>query len=148
MGRRRILIADAHPTMMAGVRLLLKDRFDVSVMVADDHSLRDVIESSQFDLVIADLSILVSSGENVARLIRRLNPEVRFIVLSVHDEPSVVDECLAAGAKGFVLKRAAVNDLIPAVEAVLKGDTYVSPSVQPKHEKTTRQATKGKEKSQ
>ena len=126
----RILIADAHLTMMAGVRLLLKDKFEVSVMVADNHSLRDTVESSQFDLVIADLSIPTSSGENVARLLKRLSPELKVIILSVHDEPAVVQECLAAGAKGFVLKRAAVNDLIPAVEAVLRGETYVSPSIQ------------------
>jgi DNA-binding NarL/FixJ family response regulator len=49
----------------------------------------------------------------------------------VHDEKTVVDECLSAGAKGFVLKRAAVYDLIPVVEAVLGGSTYVSPSIEP-----------------
>jgi len=132
MKRNRILIADAHLTMMAGVRFLLKDNFETSVMVADEHSLRDVVESSQFDLVIADLSIPTASGENVARLLQRLRPELRVIILSVHDEPAVLQECLAAGAKGFVLKRAAVNDLIPAVEAVLRGNTYISPSIQTK----------------
>jgi DNA-binding NarL/FixJ family response regulator len=146
--RNRILIADAHLTMMAGVRLLLKDRFEVSVMVADDHSLRDTVASSQFDLVIADLSIPTSSGENVARLLKRLNPELKVIILSVHDEPAVVQECLAAGAKGFVLKRAAVNDLIPAVEAVLRGETYVSPSIQAKEEEGSRQATKSEKEPQ
>jgi len=128
--RKRILIADAHPTMMASVRLLLKDRFEASVMVADDQSLRDTVESGQFDLVIADLSIPVSSGENVARFLKRLSPELRIIILSVHDEPAAADECLAAGAKGYVLKRAAVNDLMPAVEAVLSDAIYVSPSVE------------------
>ena len=127
MKRKRILIADSHPTMMASVRLLLKDRFEVSVMVADDQSLKDTIERGQFDLVIADLSLPISSRENVARFLKRLNPDLRVIILSVHDEPVVVQECLAAGAEGFVLKRATVDDLIPAVEAVLRGDTYVSP---------------------
>jgi DNA-binding NarL/FixJ family response regulator len=145
LNRKRILIADAHPTMMAGIRLLLKDNFDVSAMVADDRSLSDVVGSSHFDLVIADLSIPVSSGGNIARLLKRLNPELRFIVLSVHDEPAVVNECLAAGAKGFVLKRAVVNDLLPALGAVLRGDTYVSPSIQIEHKKPKRQATMGEE---
>ncbi len=93
-------------------------------------------------------SIPVSSGENVARLLKRLSAELRVIILSVHDEPLVVQECLAAGAKGFVLKRAAVDDLIPAVEAVLKGDTYVSPAIQPKQEKASGQATKSGEEAQ
>lgn len=142
MTRDRILIADAHLAMMAGVQRLLKDRFEVSVMVADHHSLRDMVRSSEFDLVIADLSIPMPSGENVARLLNTLSPELRVIVLSVHDEPAVVQECLAAGAKGFVLKRAAVNDLIPAVEAVLRGDTYVSPSIRTKQEQASGQARK------
>ncbi len=142
MERTRILLADAHLTMMAGVRLLLKDRFDVSVMVADQDSLRDTVESSRFDLVIADLSIPTSSRENVARLLKRLRPDLRVIILSVHDEPAAVRECLAAGANGFVLKRAAVNDLIPAVEAVLRGDTYVSPSIDTRQEEARGQAAK------
>jgi DNA-binding NarL/FixJ family response regulator len=131
--------------MMASVRLLLKDRFDASVMVADEHSLRDAVESTHFDLVVGDLSIPVSSGENVARLLNRLRPELKFIILSVHDDPAAADGCLAAGAKGFVLKRTAVNDLIPAVEAVLRGDSYVSSSIQTKYGKTNRQATNGEE---
>jgi DNA-binding NarL/FixJ family response regulator len=127
MNRKRILIADAHPTMTASVRLLLKDRFDVMLMVADESSLRDAVERGQFDLVIADLSMPVSSGENVSRFLHRMSPEVKFIVLSVHDDPVAASECLAAGAKGFVLKRTAVNDLVPAVEGVLRGEVYVSP---------------------
>jgi DNA-binding NarL/FixJ family response regulator len=130
MEPQRILIADAHPTMTGGVRLLLRDLFDVIFMVADEHSLADAIVTSQPDLVLVDLSMPVSSGENVARLLHRLNPELRFIILSVHDEKTVVDECLSAGARGFVLKRTAVTDLIPAVEAVLRGGTYVSPSIE------------------
>ena len=135
MKQKRILIANTHPTMMASIRLLLKDSFEVSVMVADDHSLKDTVERSHFDLVVADLSIPVCSGENVARFLMRLNPDLRVIILSIHDEPVVVQECLAAGAKGFVLKRATVNDLIPAVEAVLRGDTYVSPRLKQEQEK-------------
>jgi len=148
MEGNRILIADAHLAMMAGVRLLLKDTFEVSVMVADHNSLLDTVKSSRFDLVIADLSIPMPSGENVARFLKRLSPELRVIILSVHDEPAAVQECLAAGANGFVLKRAAVDDLIPAVEAVLRGETYVSPSIQRKEQETNGQATESEEETQ
>jgi DNA-binding NarL/FixJ family response regulator len=130
MKGKRILIADAHPNMLGGVRVLLKDLFEVIFMVADEHSLADAIVMNQPDIVLVDLSMAVSSGENVARLLHRLDPELRFIILSVHDEKTVVDECLAAGAKGFVLKRTAVTDLVPAAEAVLRGGTYVSPSIE------------------
>jgi two-component system, NarL family, nitrate/nitrite response regulator NarL len=115
--------------MMGGVRYLLKDLFDVIFMVADEHSLADAAVINPPDLVIVDLSMPVSSAENIARLLHRLNSELRFIVLSVHDEQSVVDECLSAAANGFVLKRTAVTDLVAAVETVLRGGTYVSPSI-------------------
>ena len=104
------------------------------LMVADEHSLIEAAASTQLDLVIADLSFPVSSGENVARLLQRLNPALKAIILSVHDEWTVVDECLAAGAKGFVLKRSASTDLLAAVEAILKGDTFVSPAISYKQE--------------
>jgi len=126
---KRILIADSHPTMAASIRQLLKEMFEVSVMVADVPSLSDAVVCCDYDLVIADLSIPRISGENVVRLLKRLRPDLRLIILSVHDEPVFIDECLAAGAEGFVLKRSAVDDLVPAVVAVLRGDTYVSPSL-------------------
>jgi DNA-binding NarL/FixJ family response regulator len=98
-------------------------------MVADEPSLADAVAGTQFDLVIADLSFPLSSGENVARLLQSLKPELKAVILSVHDEQTAVDECLAAGAKAFVLKRSASTDLLPAVEAVLKGDTFISPAI-------------------
>ena len=142
MERKRILIADAHPAMLDGVRALLKDMFDVMFMVANDQSLMEAVARVQPDLVIVDLSMPVFSGGNVARLLQRVSPEQRFIILSAHDEQTVIDECLAAGAKGFVLKRTAVIDLIPAVEAVLRGETYVSPSITEEKGNVNRQATR------
>jgi DNA-binding NarL/FixJ family response regulator len=109
------------------------------LMVADEHSLIEAVTGTQFDLVIADLSFPVSYGENVARLLQRLNPDLKTIILSVHDEQTVVDECLAGGTKGFVLKRSASTDLLAAVEAVLKGGTYISPSCCTQTEEVTPQ---------
>jgi DNA-binding NarL/FixJ family response regulator len=109
------------------------------LMVADEPSLIEAVAGTQLDLLLADLSFPVSSGENVARLIQRLNPELKAIILSVHDEQTVVDECFAAGAKGFVLKRSASTDLLAAVEAVLKSGTYISPSCCTQPEEATPQ---------
>lgn len=114
---------------MGVVRLLLKETMGAMFMVADEPSLTEAAAGTQFDLVIADLSFPLPSGENVARLLQRLNPELKSVILSVHDEQTAVDECLAAGAKGFVLKRSASTDLLPAVEAVLKGGSYISPAI-------------------
>jgi DNA-binding NarL/FixJ family response regulator len=126
----RVLLADRHQNMLEGIRSLLETVFDVVVMVADEKSLLDCLEKTLPDLVVVDLSLPVTDEINVTRRIRKRNPEMKVIILSVHDEMTVVDDCLSAGATGFVLKRTASNDLIPAVWEVLKGRTYISPSVE------------------
>jgi len=126
----RVLLADRHQNMLEGIRNMLETVFDVVVMVADEKSLLDSLEKVSPDLVVVDLSLPITEEVNVPRQIKKLSPEVKIIILSVHDEQIVVDDCLTAGATGFVLKRTAANDLIPAVREVLKGRTYVSPSLE------------------
>jgi DNA-binding NarL/FixJ family response regulator len=138
----RILLAETHPTFVGVVRLILKETMGAMFMVADEHSLTEAVAGTQFDLVIADLSFPVSSGENIVRLLHRLKPELKSIILSVHDELTVVDECFAAGTKGLVLKRTASTDLLEAVETVLRGGTYISPAVALKQKNPNPNATK------
>jgi DNA-binding NarL/FixJ family response regulator len=127
---------------MGVVRIILKEMMAALIMVADEPSLIEAVAGAQFDLVIADLSFPVSSGTNVARLLKRLNPNLKSIILSVHDEQTVADECFAAGAKGFVLKRSASTDLLAAVDAVLRGGTYISPACCTQTEKANRNTIK------
>ena len=129
MAPKRILLAETHQTFVGVVRLILRDTGSTMLTAADELSLVEAVTNNRFDLVIADLSFPISSGGNVARLLHRLNPGLKAIILSVHDEPTVVEECVAAGAKGFVLKRAASTDLLAAVETVLSGGIYISPTV-------------------
>jgi DNA-binding NarL/FixJ family response regulator len=126
----RVLLADKHQNMLESIRSLLETLFDVVVMVADEKSLLDSLEKVNPDLVVVDLSLPITEEVNVARRIMKRSPDIKVIILSVHDEQTAVDDCLSAGAAGFVLKRTAANDLIPAVWEVLKGRTYVSPSVE------------------
>ena len=131
MPPKRILLAETHQTFVGVVRLILKDTGSTMLTAADELSLVEAVTNSRFDLVIADLSFPISSGGNVARLLHRLNPGIKAIILSVHDEPTVAEECVAAGAKGFVVKRAASTDLLAAVETVSNGGIYISPAVEP-----------------
>ncbi len=123
-----VLLADRHQNMLEGVRRLLDTIFDAVVMVADEKSFYDAVEKLRPALTIVDLSLPVSGESNVARWLKSRHPDLKFIILSVHDEPTVVDEVLDAGASGFVLKRSAVTDLIPAIREVLQGRSYVSPA--------------------
>src|SRR5262245_12379968 len=122
-----LLVADRHPNMLGAVRGLLEGRFATTVMVADEASLLEAVKLTGPDLVVVDLSLPVSGGLNVVRSLLSRYPGLKAIVLSVHDEQDAVSQALAAGAAGFVLKRSAAVDLTAAVDAVLRGETYVSP---------------------
>ena len=129
MRHGRVLLADSHLHMLQGVRSLLESLFAAVVMVADEGSLLETIERLDPDLVVVDLSMPVKDGANIVRQLMGRFPRLRLIALSVHDEPAVATQMREAGVGGFVLKRTAANDLIPAVEAVLRGDWFVSPAV-------------------
>jgi DNA-binding NarL/FixJ family response regulator len=129
MNHRCVLLADSHSTMREAVRGLLEGRFATTVMVADEASLLEAVARMEPDLVVVDLSLPVSGAVNVVRTLFHRHPGLRVIALSVHDEQAAVSQTLGAGAAGFVLKRTAGIDLIAAVDAVLRGDTYVSPAL-------------------
>jgi DNA-binding NarL/FixJ family response regulator len=113
--------------MREAVRVLLQGRFATTVMVADEKSLLEAVVRMEPDLVVVDLSLPVAGSINVVRTLFSRHPGLRVIVLSVHDEQTAVSQTLGAGAAGFVLKRTAVVDLTAAVDAVLRGESYVSP---------------------
>jgi DNA-binding NarL/FixJ family response regulator len=129
MKQGNVILADNHQSMLAGERVLLESMFETVIMVADEASLIAAAEKLKPDLIVADLSLPVAHEINIARRLKKAFPEIKLIILSVHDEGTAVGECLVAGASGFVLKRTAVNDLVCAIETVLKGGIYMSPSV-------------------
>jgi DNA-binding NarL/FixJ family response regulator len=129
MSQRRVLLADAHPNMLEAVRGLLSGRFAAVVMVADEASLLETAPRLEPDLVVVDLSLPAAGGGNAVRSLLGRHPGLRVIVLSVHDESVAVGQALRAGAAGFVLKRTAGADLGAAVDAVLRGETFVSPAL-------------------
>ncbi len=123
----RVVLADKHPGMLEGMRRVLETEAKSVLMVADENSLIQAVERMSPNLVIADLSFPVSGAANVARLIKQHYPATKVIVVSVHDDPTAVKEVVNAGAEGFVLKRRAVVDLIPALREVCQGRRYASP---------------------
>ena len=129
MSQGRVLLADSHLCLLQGVHSLLESVSAAVVMVADQGSLLETIERLDPDLVVIDLSMPVQAGTNVVRQLMDRFPGLRVIALSVHDEPTIATQIRNVGVAGFVLKRTAATDLIPAVEAVLGGGSFVSPAV-------------------
>jgi DNA-binding NarL/FixJ family response regulator len=126
----RALLADSHLGMLGGIHSLLDASFETLLMVADERSLMEAVTTFKPDLVVVDLSLPREGEANIASRLMGCHPDLRLIVLSVHDEPTVVGQMLSAGVAGFVLKRAAATDLVPAVQEVLRGGVYVSAAVQ------------------
>jgi DNA-binding NarL/FixJ family response regulator len=113
-----VLLADRHHELAEGVRGLLETAFTTVVMVADEASLLEGASRLQPDVVVVDLSLAQSRGLDWLGALRERCPELKVIVLSVHDEQSVRRAALEAGADAFVLKRALSTDLLLAIALV------------------------------
>ena len=124
-----VLLADRHYGVIEGIHGLLETTFATVVVVTDENSLIESASRMQPAVVVVDLSVAGGGGFGWLGRLLELSPGSKVIVLSVHDEPTVVRSALAAGASGFVLKRAIASDLLDAVDAVLTGGHYVSPTI-------------------
>ena len=111
-----VLLADRHHGLTEGVRGLLETTFGTVVMVADETSLLEGAGRLKPDVAIVDLSLARDRSLSWLKALKYRCPGLKVIVLSVHDEPSVRRATLEAGADAFVLKRAIVTDLLPAVD--------------------------------
>jgi len=118
-----VLLADRHHGLTEGVRGLLETAFASVVMVADEASLLEGAVRLQPEVAIVDLSLARDSGLGWLRELRQRCPDLKVIVLSVHDEQSVYRAAIEAGADAFVLKRAIATDLLTAVDAVRGGQS-------------------------
>jgi DNA-binding NarL/FixJ family response regulator len=116
-----VMLADRHHGLTEGVRGLLETTFKTVVMVADEASLLEGADRIRPDVAIVDISLARDSGLGWLRALRQRCPDVKVIVLSVHDEQSVRRAAMDAGADSFVLKRAIATDLLDAVDYVRGG---------------------------
>ena len=127
----RILIADDHGVLRAGLAAILNDEpgFDVIGEAAtSEDALRLSVETLP-DLVLMDLNMPEMGGIEATRRIRENLPQVRVLILTLFEDISLVREAIQAGAGGYILKRAVKAELIGAIQTVLQGDLYVHPSM-------------------
>ena len=120
-----VLLADRHHDLAEGVRGLLETTFDAVVMVADEASLFESARRLHPMVAVVDVSLAPGDSLQWLKRLRSVCPGLKLILLSVHDEPCVCRAAMAAGADGFVLKRAIATQLLVAVDEVLAGRRYV-----------------------
>ena len=116
-----VLLADRHHGVTEGIRGLLETLFDTVVMVADGPSLLESARRLQPEVAVVDISLTRDARLGWLTELRERAPNLKVIVLSVHDEPAVRRAAMDAGADGFVLKRAIATELLTTIESVSSG---------------------------
>ena len=130
MRRTTILVADDHAVVRDGIVGLLTDHgFDVVGSVADGIALIEAATRLHPDIIITDLSMPHLSGLEALTRLTAEQPSSKVIVLTMHDDPDLATRAVKAGAAGFVLKDAASDELIKAIEQVKQGRLYLTPAV-------------------
>jgi len=127
----RILIADDHGVIRAGLRALLDGLPEITVVgEASDGSeaLSKAVELKP-DIVLMDLSMPLMGGIETTRQLTQNKPGIRILILTVHEDESLLKEAIHAGAAGYIVKRAAQEDLLHAIRVVARCDLYVHPSM-------------------
>jgi len=127
----RVLIADDHGIVREGIRMILAAQEDIEV-VGEASTGREAVELArrmQPDVVLMDISMPDLNGIEATRRIREEMPGVQVLGLTMHEEENYVFQMLKAGGAGYVLKRAAAEDLVAAVRAAARGEVFLYPSV-------------------
>ncbi len=125
----RVMIADDHAILRAGLRMLISAQADMEVVseAADGEKAVCTARDTKPDVALLDLTMPRVGGMKAIEAMARECPEVRVLVLTMHDDPAYLRSALAAGACGYLLKRAVDAELIAAIRAVHRGGVFVDP---------------------
>jgi DNA-binding NarL/FixJ family response regulator len=125
----RVLLADDHEVVRSGLRMVLEAQSDIEVVAeaSDGAQALEQALSGDLDLTILDVSMPRMTGLQAAAELHRRRPELRILMLSMHDNEQYFFEALKAGASGYVLKTAANRDLVEACRACMRGEAFLYP---------------------
>jgi DNA-binding NarL/FixJ family response regulator len=131
MTKLRIFLADDHAVVREGLKALINAHPDMEVVgeAGDGRTACDRAAELRPDVVVMDVSMPDMNGVQATRELHVLAPAIRVVALTVHEDRSFVQQLLAAGASGYVLKRAAAEELVHAIRVVARGEVYLDPVV-------------------
>jgi DNA-binding NarL/FixJ family response regulator len=129
MKKPRVLLADDHCVVTAGLRGLLQPHFDVAGVVSDGKEVLRAAGTLDPDVVVLDISMPSLNGIEAARHLRASKSRAAVVILTMHADVTYAVRALEAGASGFVLKHSAPSELVTAIRAALRGETYVTPQI-------------------
>lgn len=126
--KARVLLGDDHALILEGLRNALQAQYEIVGLAKDGRALVQAAERLKPDLIVVDISMPLLNGFEAAKQIKKSLPHTRVIFLSQHLNPAYLKQALRLGASGYVLKAGATEELQQAIEAVLRGKTYITPS--------------------
>ena len=129
MSRVSVLLADDHRILAEGLRSLLVPEFDLIGVVEDGRAMVEAAKALKPDVIIADISMPQLNGIEALEEVRKFSPNVRVIFLTMHRDVAYARRALEAGAVGFVVKHAALDELVLAVRAAAQGRIFVTPAL-------------------
>ena len=127
MSRPRVILADDHSLLLDAFEKLLEPHCDVVGKVADGRALLAAASELEPDVVVVDITMPQLDGLDAGRHLRRTQPDVKLIFLTVHEDPDLAEECMRMGASGYLLKGSAASELFEAIRCAMDGQTYVTP---------------------
>lgn len=125
----RVLLADDHRMVAEGLKSLLSEEFELVGVVEDGRALIEAAKSLRPDVIVADISMPQLNGLDALATLKRNDPDVKVVFLTMHQEVAYARRALAAGAMGYVVKHSAPEELVAAVRAALEGKTFVTPAL-------------------
>ena len=129
MTKPRILLADDHRMVTEGLKFLLTEEFELVGIVEDGRAMVAEARKLRPDVIVADISMPQMNGIDALTHLKRDNPDVRVVFLTMHRDAAYARRALEAGASGFVLKHSAPAELVLAVRAALQGRTFIAPDL-------------------
>lgn len=129
MSRPSVLLADDHRMVAEGVKRLLEEEFELMGVVEDGRQLLETARRLRPDVIVADIAMPHLNGIDALVQLKRDDPGVRVVFLTMHKDAAYARRALEAGARGYVLKHSAQAELFLAVRAALDGNTFISPTL-------------------
>jgi DNA-binding NarL/FixJ family response regulator len=127
MTRARIVVADDHKVVVEGLKTVLASQFDLVGVVEDGQRMIEAARKLQPDAIVADISMPLLNGIEALAQLRKEGMDIPVVFLTMHRDVEYASQALEAGAAGYVLKHAAPEELVQAVQVALEGGTFVSP---------------------
>lgn len=134
MASRRLVLADDHALVRAGIRSLLESLENIEVVAeaGDGLAALEAVRRHAPDVILLDITLPGLNGLDVARQIARMEGQTRILMLSMHAGPEYVARALAAGATGYLVKDSAFEELAEALDAVCRGQRYLGNAIDPR----------------